>query len=306
MLSQPVKKVVAISLSAAFAIAIVKGAVYFFTGSQAVFADWIESSVHIWIACLMALSLSYSAKPPDHEHRYGHGKITYFSAALEGLVVIFAGFGTLCSAFYALWRVSALENLGGGMLFELLIAAANAMLGRYVLTSGNTHRNLAMIAHGKHILADMWTTLGVVASLGTTWLTGWIWLDGAVGCYFGFHIAWIGLAICRQAYQGLMERIDDKMHAAILKILNRAVEERRISDYHQLRHRRVNDSVWIEVHMLFDGELPLKEVHSRATDVEMQLINRFEGDTVYVTSHLEPLSHEEAHPPSHPESIPLY
>jgi cation diffusion facilitator family transporter len=282
-------------------IACIKWIAYSWTGSQAVFADCIESIVHIWIALLVAATLKYSAKPPDHEHRYGHGKVTYFTAALEGVFITGAGAASLTSAIYSWLYGWELADLGAGIFLELIVVVLNGIVGRSLLQVGYLYNNLGVVAHGKHVLTDMWSTAGVVVSLICVWLTGWYWLDILIASAVSLHIIWTGLTLCYEAYERLMERTDEAIHATILGILDKAMQEGEIGDYHQLRHRRINDNVWIEVHMLFDDQLTLQEAHSRATRVEMQIVEHFGSGDTYITSHLEPLSHKEAHPKNHPE-----
>lgn len=291
----------AISAGCSLVILVIKAYAYFITYSQAIFADLMESLLHIGAVAITSLSLWYAAKPPDREHRYGHGKAAYFSAAFEGVLVLFTGGATLYNAFHALFSGSSLHNLEMGSFLIGLVIVLNAVLSRYLINRGKALNNIGLESHGYHVQTDMWTSLGVLASLFITWITGFTSLDGVVGAFLAIWILYTGGKVCLQAYQGLMERIDENVHTQVLILLEEAEKEKLIEGFHQLRHRRVNDTLWIEVHLLFDGKLPLQEVHRRATILEVRMIKSFPADKVNVMTHLEPTKHLEAHPLNHPD-----
>ncbi|MFA6916353.1 MAG: cation diffusion facilitator family transporter [Parachlamydiales bacterium] len=291
----------AFSALSAIVVLAIKAYAYAVTNSQAIFADFMESLLHIGIVGITSLSLWYAAKPPDREHRYGHGKAAYFSAAFEGLLVLFTGGATLYNAFNSLFRGFTPHNLEMGALLVVVVIVINAVMSYYLIRRGKDLNNIALQSHGYHIQTDMWTSMGVVISLFATWMTGYSWVDSIVGAFLALWILYTGGQVCLQAYQGLMERIDEDVHATVLALLENAVDEKLIEDFHQLRHRRVNDVIWIEVHLLFDGKLTLNEVHRRATVLEVRLIESFPADQVNVMTHLEPTKHLEAHPVNHPD-----
>lgn len=292
----------ALSAASAFVVLILKAYAYYATHSQAIFADFMESMLHIGIVGITSLTLWYASRPPDREHRYGHGKAAYFSAAFEGILVLFTGGTTLYNAFNSIFRGYSPHNLEIGFLLIAAVIIINAWVSYYLIHHGKKINNIALQSHGYHVLTDVWTSVGVILSILVTWLTGYAWLDALVGASLALWILYTGGKVCLQAYQGLMERIDEDVHSVVLSILENAVIEKLIGDFHQLRHRRVNDVVWIEVHLLFDGKLLLNEVHRRATVLEVRLIESFPNDQVNVMTHLEPIKHNEAHPANHPDS----
>jgi cation diffusion facilitator family transporter len=149
-----------------------------------------------------------------------------------------------------------------------------------------------LIANGHHVLTDMWTSLGVLLGVALVWVTGFAWLDPVVAILAGANILWTAGRLIRTAYGGLMERADPTDTERALGALRAAVADERIAGFHHLRHRRVNDVVWIEMHLLMPDALPLDEAHRRATAVEAEIGALFPGDRVQLTSHLEPASHE--------------
>lgn len=281
----------------------VKITAYLLTHSQAIFADMMESILHLGTVIITSISLWYASKPPDHEHRYGHGKVAYFAAGFEGILVLVTGGGTLYNNALSYYRGYTPHDLGIGLILISIVVAVNLALGYFLVRTGKNRNNTLVTSHGYHVLSDMWTSAGVIISLIATWLTGYAWLDAAVGALVALWILYLGGTICLQAFQGLMERMDEHVNAQVVALLEKAREENVIYSYHQLRHRRVNDHLWIDIHLLFEGNMPLYDAHQRATQVEMRIIEHFPKDIVHVNTHLEPQAHQAAHPAEHPDQL---
>ncbi|NNF59459.1 MAG: cation transporter [Rhodothermaceae bacterium] len=287
-----------VSLAVAVLMLVGKLAAYVITGSTAILSDALESVIHLAATGIAALSLWYAAQPPDRQHPYGHGKIAYFSSGFEGALILLAALGILWAGAEALVRGPELEQLGTGLLITAVLAAINLALGVYLIRTGKRTNALVLVANGQHVLTDMWTSLGVLVGVGLVWLTGLVWLDPVVAMLAGLNIGWTAFGLIRTSYQGLMERVDAEDTARVLAILDTAVTGQRIDGYHHLRHRRVNDQIWIEVHLILPDQLQLDEAHARASSVETDVQALFPDTVVQITSHLEPTSHE--HPPMHP------
>ena len=170
------------------------------------------------------------------------------------------------------------------------------MLGVGLIRVGRKHNALVLVANGQHVLTDMWTSLGVLVGVGLVWGTGILWLDPVVAILVGANIIWTSVRLLRRSYEGLMEKVEAGDTAQIVERLQEAEARGTVTGWHQLRHRRVNDQVWIEVHLLFPPALSITEAHARATSVETAIRGLFPKDDVLVTSHLEPDTHEHHHP----------
>jgi cation diffusion facilitator family transporter len=251
----------------------------------------------------VGFSLWYAVKPADTGHPYGHGKIAYFSSGFEGGMIFVASLTILYTAGHALVVVPTLQKLGTGLLIVGGLGLVNLALGLYLVRTGRKHNSLVLVSNGKHVLSDMWTSLGVLVGVGLVWLTDIVWLDPLVAILVGFNLAWTGLHLIWQAYEGLMEKVSDADSQALLAELDGATLQRTIRGYHQVRHRRVNDQVWIEYHLHFPNNLSLAEAHARSHAVEDAVIALFPKDQVIVTAHLEPEAHDEAHPDGHAEPV---
>jgi len=274
---------------------------YFITGSTAILSDALESVVHLGATAMAGFSLWYAAQPPDRQHPYGHGKIAYFSSGFEGAMILLASVFILIEGTKVLIVGPELQQLGTGLLITAALGLVNLSLGLYLVRTGRKTNALVLVANGRHVLTDMWTSLGVLVGVGLVFVTDILWLDPVVAILLGLNIMRTAFGLMRTAYHGLMETVNPKETNEVLVALETAKAEGKIVDYHQLRHRRVNDQVWIEAHFIMPDNLSLEEAHRRATLVESVLDNLFEDDIVQVTSHLEPATHE--HPEEHTHAL---
>lgn len=288
----PRKVAMAASLAVAVLMLVGKLAAFLITGSTAILSDALESVIHLFATGIAAASLWYASLPPDPSHPYGHGKIAYFSSAFEGIFILVAAAVIIVVAVQALLAGPELESLGVGLVITGALAAVNAALGLWLVRVGKKHNALVLVANGQHVLTDMWTSLGVLAGVSLVWLTGLEWFDPVVAILAGANIVWMAVRLLRRSYEGLMEKADAADTALIIERLEAAVEQGHVAGWHQLRHRRVNDQVWVEVHLTFPDRLPLTEAHRRATAVEADIRAGFPKDDVLLTSHLEPETHE--------------
>ncbi|MBI2571405.1 MAG: cation transporter [Candidatus Schekmanbacteria bacterium] len=290
----------AVSLGVAVIMLAGKSGAALLTSSSAIFSDAAESVIHIFATGIAALSLWYSRFPPDRQHPYGHGKIVFFSAGFEGALIICAAFAIVYVATGALLRGPELRQLDVGLAITAGLAAVNLALGAFLVRAGNRQNSLVLVANGRHVLTDMWTSLAVVIGVSIVWLTGVVWLDPVAGIVAAAHILFSGSRLLRQAYDGLMERASTEDTRRILTALDRAVADGIISGFHQLHFRSVDQRIWIEIHLLMPGDLPLTEAHRRASLVESLLDSLFARRRTWVTTHLEPVHHETVHPEGHP------
>ncbi len=290
-----------LSLGVAFLMLAGKTAAYVLTGSAAILSDAAESVVHLAATGFAAFSLWYAAVPADTEHPYGHGKIAYFAAGVEGTLILVAAAGIVYAGVDALLFGAELEALGTGLLIIAALGGVNLALGGYLVHTGRKHNSLVLVSNGQHVLTDVWTSFGVVLGVGLVWLTGLEWIDPVVAILVGLNILWAASRLLRRSVSGLMEKVDPAETQRILRELERARAADRIANFHQVRHRRVGDTVWVEYHLLFPEHLRVTEAHERSHAVEDAVAALFPEDEVYVTAHLEPAAHAAAHPEGHAE-----
>jgi cation diffusion facilitator family transporter len=285
------------SLLVAVLMLVGKLAAYRLTGSTAILSDALESVVHLVATVIAGFSLWYAAQPPDAAHPYGHGKIAYFSSGLEGLLILVAAIGILWTATLALVDGPEIQQLGTGLLITGGLALVNLVLGLSLIRVGTQTNALVLVSNGHHVLTDMWTSLGVLVGVGLVYLTGILWIDPVVAMLLGANILWTSGRLIGGAYTGLMERVDVRATEQVVEVLDEAVRDGLIVGHHHVRHRQVNDQVWLEQHLLLPDALSLAEAHARGSRVESRQRALFPESRVQITSHLEPASHE------HPEGF---
>ncbi len=295
------RRAMLISLGVSVLMLVGKLAATYITGSAAIFSDAVESVIHIAATGFAAFSLWYADAPPDTEHPYGHGKIAYFASGFEGGLILIAALGIIYSAVADLIAGPQVQQLGTGLLIIGGLGGVNLALGLYLIRIGRRHNSLVLVSNGQHVMTDMWTSLGVVGGVALVWATDIAWLDPVVAILVALNILWTSGRLLRRSAGGLMDRADAQATQEILDLLQRATEKQVISGFHQVRHRRINDQVWIEYHLWFPGAMSVEQAHERAHVVEDAIDALFPKDDVNVTAHLEPSAHEQAHPDGHME-----
>jgi len=271
------------------------------TGSTAIYSDAAESVVHLFATGFASFSLWYAATPPDTNHPYGHGKISYFASAVEGGLILVAAVLILWTAVQDLLTGTDLQRMDLGLAVLVGLTAVNFALARYLIRTGRETNNIVLVSNGQHVMTDMWTSLGVVVGVALVWLTGVTWLDPAVAILVAVNILWMAGRLIRRSVVGLMDQADADATRSILDALAKAKRNELIADYHQVRHRRTGDRVWVEYHLMFPGTMSIDDAHARSHEVEDRIDALFPDDDVHVTAHLEPRRHDEAHPDGHTE-----
>jgi cation diffusion facilitator family transporter len=294
--SQRAQQLFAIRLSLAVGVVMLVGKWYAYgiTGSAAILSDAAESVVHIVAVAFAAFSLWLSHQPADTSHPYGHDKISFFSAGIEGFLIILAAAFIIYEAAKKLVGGVVLQNLDTGTFIVLGASVVNLALGGYLVWQGRRSRSLILEANGKHVLTDSWTSFGVVAGLGLTMLTGWLSFDPIVAILVALNILWSGGKLVRQSVGGLMDEGDPAFEKAVRGVLD-AETERRGLKYHQLRHRQSGNTAWVEYHLLFPPKTLLEDAHRAGTEIELAVAGGV-GIPAQVISHLEPVDdHDVVH-----------
>ncbi len=290
----------AIRLSFAFGILmlIIKWYAYHLTGSTAILSDAAESIIHVIGVGFAVFSLWYSFQPADEAHTYGHHKINYFSAGFEGALIILAAIFIIFISIKRLIFGIEISNLDKGTYFTFSASVINLFLGGYLVWKGKKSNSIILIANGKHVLTDSWTSFGVVGGLLLTWLTGWLPFDPIVAIAAAINILWSGGKLVRQSIGGLMDEGDKSVSDSIKKLLDKETSTGGL-EYHQLRFRESGNVLWIEFHLLFPKGTLLEDAHNIATKLESTIKINLNAQA-NITTHLEPLElHDAIHTVPH-------
>jgi cation diffusion facilitator family transporter len=290
----------AIRLSFSFGILMlaIKWYAYYLTGSTAILSDAAESIIHIIGVGFAVFSLWYSFQPADDEHTYGHHKISYFSAGFEGALIILAAIFIIFISVKRLIFGIEISNLDQGTYFTFSASVINLILGLYLVRRGKKSNSIILIANGKHVLTDSWTSFGVVGGLLLTWITGWLPFDPIVAIAAALNILWSGGKLVRQSIGGLMDEGNKETADAIKKVLDQETVAKGL-EYHQLRYRESGNVLWLEFHLLFPKGTLLEDAHNIATELEIIIKKNLNAQCNIIT-HLEPLDlHDEIHTEPH-------
>jgi len=272
---------------------------YYLTGSAAILADASESVVHLAATGFAAYSLWYSLQPADDWHPYGHGRISFLSAGFEGALVFVASFAVIGSGILELRKGPELQEIGVGLAITGTLAVVNLVLGMALVMIGRRTHSIVLVANGKHVLTDVYTTGAAIIGLVLVLMTGKEVLDAWAAILIGFCIMAGGFSLLRSAVAGLMDRMPKDLN----RQLDQAIEQCRpgsiIKEIHEKRARLLSDEIWLEMHVLVDGSIPVAEAHNAVTEFEQSLDQAVPDHRVRVISHVEPIEHDRAHPSGH-------
>jgi len=259
---------------------------YQLTGSVAMLSDALESLVNLAAALVLLFALWFGSMPPDDTHSYGHEKVEFFASGFEGALILFAAGGILATAIPRLVAPAAIEQVGPGVALSLAATGVNFVTARLLLHQAKLSRSLALETDGRHLLSDVYTTVGVVLGVVLAWVTGIQVLDPLMALLVGLLILRTGADLLRRSVHGLMDR---SLGEDELKIIHAAIgaELRDGMTFHQLRTRRVGPRRLADVHLLVPGELSVREGHDLATTVEAAVAAALADSEV--TVHVEPV-----------------
>jgi cation diffusion facilitator family transporter len=274
-----------LSLIIGFLMLVIKVGAYWLTGSAAVLGDASESVVHIVAVIFATYSLWLSEQPADENHTYGHSKISFFSAGVEGGLIILAAIYIAYESIHRWVTGAVIANLDMGLGLTALSILINGALGFYLIRTGKQQSSLILIANGKHVLTDSWTSLGAVLGLSLTYTTSQQWWDPLCGLIMAGNILFSGYGLIRQSILGLMDEADPVLARELEEALSRETQARGII-YHALRHRNAGVIHYADVHLLFPDHILLKDAHRLATEIEDAVEDSLDR-RVQITSHLE-------------------
>ncbi len=283
------KKAALISLCIGFFMFFGKMGAYVLTGSAAVLSDALESIVHIFATSFAYYSLILSTKPPDREHPYGHGKIEFFSAGFEGALIIIAAISIM---FYAVRDIIFGSEISGLDIGAGIIAAAsvtNLFLGLYLVRTGKKTNSIVLIADGKHVLTDSYTSIGAFGALILVLLTGIKLFDPIIAIILALNILWTGKYLLRQSVGGLMNETDKKIIESIADALQkeRALHPNWI-DVHKLRYWKSGDKYMVDFHLIVPYYQSVSESHETMRRLEEVIKQVLDTEEVESFIHLDP------------------
>ena len=276
-----------LSVAAAVATITLKALAWWMTGSVSMASDALESFVNLGAAMFGLWMVTVAKAPPDDDHHFGHGKAEYFSSGFEGLLILGAALAIVASAASRLIEPQPLASLDLGMALSAIATAINLTVARVLLRASSRLNSVALHADARHLMTDVWTSVGVIIGVFAVKLTGALWLDPVVAIGVGLHITREGFRISQRAAHGLMDRALPAVELAAIE----AALARFTADgirFANLRTRVAGRNRFAHVDVRVPGEWTVERAHAVLDDIEGAV-----GAAVpnlELTTHLEPLA----------------
>lgn len=268
-----------------------KGLAWWITGSVALYSDALESTVNVATAFTALFAIRYAAKPADSTHPYGHHKAEYFSAVLEGVMIIVAALLIIRAAWLDIGQPRALDAPLEGLLINLGATALNGGWAWMLITRGRRRKSPALVADGRHLMADVVTSFGVAAGILLAMVTEWWILDPLMAVAVALNILWSGGKVVRESLSSLLdEAVPEATLAKVREVIS--AEAGGAVEAHDLRTRQAGAVIFVDFHLVVPGETTVFDAHEICDRVEAAL--RREIGRSEITIHVEP-EHKSKH-----------
>lgn len=264
---------------------LVKIFAWWLTNSVAILTDALESTVNVIAGFMGLYSLNLSAKPKDKEHPYGHGKVEFITAAIEGALITVAGILIIREAVMNLFSEHPFQKIDWGLYLISATALINYFAGLVCVRTGTRNHSPALISGGKHLISDTYTTLGIIVGLVLLYITGIAWIDAAVAILFACIILYTGYRIIRKSLAGMMDEADTELIENLVDLLNKNRSDNWV-DLHNLRIIQYGSQIHMDCHLTVPWYLNVHEAH-RQIDALSGLVKQHFGDRVELFVHTD-------------------
>lgn len=274
-----------LSTAAAVVTICLKTLAWSLTGSMGLLSDAMESFVNLAGATFALWMITIAKCPPDSDHPLGHSKAEYFSSGFEGILIFGAAGAIIYSAATRLFDPQPLEAVGLGLGLSVGASLINLFVAISLRKASVRYRSIALEGGARHLMTDVWTSVGVIVGVALVIFTGWLWLDAAVAMLVGFHILSEGWKLIRGSADGLMDAaLPDESVAAVEEVLQTFVA--RGTSHSNLRTRRAGSENYVYVDILVPPTWTIVQTHDLLDDMEAAIRARL-PDT-HVLTHAEP------------------
>ena len=264
------------SVAAAIVTITLKTLAWYITDSVGLLSDAMESFVNLASAIFALVMVTIAQRPADAEHPYGHHKAEYFSSGFEGILIIGAAGGIIWAAGHRLFDPQPLQSLGWGLALSVVSSAINGLLAAVMFKAAAIHRSIALEADAKHLVTDVWTSVGVVCGITLVALTGWLWLDALVALGVAINILREGAHLVWRSSQGLMdEALEPDVMAQIAATLHEF--DHPTIRFDHVSSRRSGQRRFVDLHMHMPASWSLGRAAALRTSVEQALMSAVPG-----------------------------
>ncbi len=256
---------------------------WYLTGSVAILTDALESTVNVVAGLIGIYSLYVSAKPKDTDHPYGHGKAEFLSAAIEGTLISVAGIIIVYEAINNLIHPHPIQSLNYGIWIVAATAVINYVTGSICISTGKKNNSLALMASGKHLQSDTYSTVGIIAGLVLLYFVKLWWIDSAVAILFAFIIMFTGYKIVRTSVAGIMDEADTTLLEKLVVMLNTNRRPNWI-DVHNLRIIKYGGTIHLDCHLTVPWYLNVHQAHGEIDALSALVKNEY-GESMELFVH---------------------
>ena len=277
-----------LSIAAALATIALKALAWWLTGSVGLLSDALESLVNLAAALLALTMLRVAASPPDEDHPYGFSKAEYFSAGIEGALIVLAAAGICLTAIPRLFDPQPLEAPILGLALSAAASGINLAVGLLLIRVGRREHSITLEADGHHLMTDVWTSASVVTGVALVFATGWLLLDPLVALAVAVHIIWTGLRLMRRSWKGLLDAaISSEDSGEVTKLFSEYSKRYGVT-FHALRTRQAGARRFISFHFLVPDAWTVARAHQLSEEIESRIRSLVPNAAVF--THIEPIS----------------
>lgn len=259
---------------------------WWLTNSNAILTDALESIINVMAGGFALYSLILSAKPRDVNHPYGHGKIEFLSAGFEGGMIFLAGLIIICKGIYNLVFPQPIEKLDIGIILVAVSGIINFMLGYFLEQRGKASNSLILIADGKHLKSDAYSSAGLLVGLAIILITKITWIDNVTAILFGAIILYTGFQLLRESIAGIMDEADYQLIDNMVQHLARNKRPNWI-DVHNFRVIKYGTTLHVDCHVTLPYYFETRHSHDEVKDFE-QVVNESSSTPVELFVHIDP------------------
>jgi cation diffusion facilitator family transporter len=285
---RPLEHYALFSVAAALATIALKTFAWHVTGSVGLLSDALESLINLAAALLALSMLRLAASPPDAAHPYGRFKAEYFASGIEGALIVFAAVSIAYTAVPRLASPQPIEAPLLGIALSLAATAINLGIGLLLIKAGQRMHSIALEADGRHLMSDVWTSVGVVAGVALVAATGWLILDALIAIAVAVHIIWTGAVLMRRSFSGLLDAAIPQVELAEIEKIFAEYRPRYGIDFHALLTRQAGARRFISFHLLVPDAWPVDRAHQLSEEIE-ERIRSLVPNAITLT-HIEPIS----------------
>ncbi|OWY18191.1 cation transporter [Sphingobacteriales bacterium UPWRP_1] len=275
-----------ITVSVGIVLLLIKFYAFKITGSNAILTDALESIINVVAGFVALYSLILANIPTDKNHPYGHGKVEFLSAGFEGTLIFLAGVIICGKSVYNMFFPHELSSVDIGLALTAFAGLINYIMGAVLERRGHKTNSLTMVADGKHLKSDAYSSAGLVLGLIIIFFTKVAWIDNVVAMLFGMLISFTGFKVLRHSVAGIMDEADDELNSRVIKILNAHRTENWI-DVHNLRIIRYGARLHIDCHLTIPWYYKVREAHEEVDKLEELMAKSFDSN-VECFIHLDP------------------